>query len=177
MKRKAFGLLSIFLVMFQLFSPWMINLSERGISVEKNVARAADAYTPEPRIGYIKGHTSTINSKKVTQDLVFMYVDTPESTGKCYDSDINFYIYQVVNYFPDIQSYDETVDSDTDCTSKSTEWFTEKITIGSTVYRRHYFGTTISGFDRIIAIEYDLFNKNKFNSLYINFYIFFICLL
>ncbi len=41
MKRKAFGLLSIFLVMLQLFSPWMINLSEQGISVEKNVANAA----------------------------------------------------------------------------------------------------------------------------------------
>lgn len=160
MKRKAFGLLSIFLVIFQMFSPWMVNFSEKGISLEKNVARAADVYTPEPRIGYIKGHTSTINSKTVTQDLVFMYVDTPESTGKCYDSDINFYIYQVIDYSPDIQSYDETVDSDSDCTSKSTEWFTEKINIGSTVYRRHYFGTTISGFDRRIAIEYDLFNKN-----------------
>ncbi len=45
MKRKAFGLLSIFLVIFQMFSPWMITLSEKGISAEKNVAEAKTTRT------------------------------------------------------------------------------------------------------------------------------------
>jgi len=43
MKRKAFGLVGIFLVIFQLFSPWMVNFNQKGLKVKKNVALAQDS--------------------------------------------------------------------------------------------------------------------------------------
>ncbi len=41
MKQKVFGYSFIFLVIFQLFSPWMMNFSKTGITLNKNTARAA----------------------------------------------------------------------------------------------------------------------------------------
>jgi hypothetical protein len=41
MKRKAFGLIGIFLVIFQLFSPWMVNINNNKISIQANTASAA----------------------------------------------------------------------------------------------------------------------------------------
>ena len=41
MKRKAFGFITIFLVIFQMFSPWMVDVSKEGIGLKTNIAQAA----------------------------------------------------------------------------------------------------------------------------------------
>ncbi len=51
MKRKAFGFIAIFLVMFQLFSPWMVNISDKKISLQKNEVLAATKATAEIDLG------------------------------------------------------------------------------------------------------------------------------
>ncbi len=164
MKRKAFGYGFILLVIIQLISPWMVNISSSQIKLEKNIANAAgEVFTPEPRIGYIKDYKVTAGGKTTTlPGLVFMYVDTLESGGECFSKDVNFYIYNVYSYSPDWQSYDETVDSTADCSSSTNEWHTDKINTdynGSQVQTiRHYYGTEINGFNRRIALEYDLGN-------------------
>jgi len=40
MKRKAFGVIAMFLVMFQLFSPWGIQINKNGVVLEKNIVSA-----------------------------------------------------------------------------------------------------------------------------------------
>ncbi len=42
MKRKAFGVIATFLVMFQMFSPWGIQINKNGVSVKENTVSAAE---------------------------------------------------------------------------------------------------------------------------------------
>jgi hypothetical protein len=50
MKQKVFGYSFIFLVIFQLFSPWMMNFSKTGITLNTNIAQAASPATKRDRI-------------------------------------------------------------------------------------------------------------------------------